>query len=120
MSVIDWRQPKSLENLTASEALLILGQISESLNSKKETTETRDSGSFEARRFNALVNGSDEARQFADAARRFHRRATAAHDCRPALRVAADERRVTDAPQKTPEELASEYASACREHHRKF
>ncbi len=111
MGVIDWKNPESLRNLSGDEAVQVLSQISQALAKSIETTDN----SVERRYLHELANASPEAIEFAEAARRLHRRAIASVDCRPSLRVAADERRVTDALRKSPEEDASEYAARCRE-----
>jgi len=115
MSTVNWKDPATLQNLTPTQALMILGEVCAVLDGK-QAIETKDA---EDPRLVAL-SASEEAQQFADAARAFHRRGIAAHDCRPQLRVQSEERRaqVTDA-QKSPEQLASEYAATCREHHRR-
>ena len=115
---IEWGE-KSLSDLTGAEAIMALGRIAEALTHLQTSEiETLDHGDV---RSNVIAQ---QAQEFAEAARQFHRGAISLHDCRPALRQAADERRdetrqVTDAPQKTPAEEAAEYAAACRAHHHK-
>ncbi len=107
---VNWRETKSLGELSPSEALLALGQITEALASP-QTRETNDAPSSRYE----LLEVSPEAQELADAARRFHRRARAAEDCRPELRQVADERREA----LTADEDAAAYATAMRQCHRK-
>jgi hypothetical protein len=62
-----------------------------------------------------VLGVSPEARELADAARRYHRRFRAAEDCRPQLRQVADAKRET----LTPAEDAAEYAEGMKKFHRK-
>jgi len=115
---VDWRDTKSLGNLSPGEALVVLGQITEALKHPKEATETMDAA--EDRRFAAIIDSSPEAIQFADACNAMGRRMRAAGDCRPELRIRSEERReVLDAQPKTAEEDAASYAASLRPFHRR-
>jgi hypothetical protein len=86
-------------------ALLALGQLSESLGSQqRETIATQYYSRFD------LMDDSREALELANWAKRFHRRARTAEDCRP-LRQTADERRKRLT-------LAEGYSPTCAEFHR--
>jgi len=114
MGIIDWREPKSLSDLSSAEALQVLGAITEALAHPQQTMD-------EAPRMAAL-GVSAEAQELADAARRFHRRGIAANDCRPALRQAADARRaqvVDKKPTLSVAEQAQAFADGARRFHRK-
>jgi hypothetical protein len=102
----DWRKPESLRNISFAQACVVLGQISNAL-----TTRTNDSELIEG----GLRTGpSDAAAEFADAARKFHRSYSAKDDCRPALRMAADEKR----DERAPGADALDYAQQMRQYHR--
>jgi hypothetical protein len=116
--MIDWKDPETLHNLSPAQALVVLGQISAAL-ANPESTETMDAAD---RRVLSLV--SDESQQFADACNRLGRKMRAAHDCRPELRIAAEEKReetrqVMDEQRKSPEEEARAYADTMKAWHRK-
>jgi hypothetical protein len=108
--IIDWRNKTSLENLSPSEAVMVLGQITESLQ-RRESTATLD---HEDRRIASAFSASAEAQQFADAANALGRKLRSVNDCRPSLRQTADAKR--DA---TPEEDAAAFAEQMRQYHRK-
>jgi len=110
-TMIDWKRNKEMP---LAEALVELDRISRALKREDGATHTQDKD----RQLQELFNGSEEGRAFADAARAFHRKAISIHDCRPALRQIAEERRQS-ATELSPEELASSYALAMREFHRK-
>lgn len=125
--MIDLTDTSKLSRLSPAQALIALGEISQILAQKPATTMTEDSADGRMLR---RLSSTQEAEEFAAAAKRFHRRGIAARDCRPELRVAADERRslVTDANAErfcpTPDEMAMEqeaadYASTLRQFHRK-
>jgi hypothetical protein len=105
--------------MNISEALLELGKITAMLESGHvaRSTETVDADVF------LRPSVEEQARQFAESARRFHRTMMSANDCRPSLRLSQEERRqVADAKpyeQQTPEEQGREYATMAREFHRK-
>lgn len=112
MGIIDWRESESLENLTAAQALQVLGAITEALAHPQET--------MDADPRMVALGTSVEAEELRQAALRFHRKGIAVHDCRPTLRESADERRQTqDEQKKSPEEDAAEFAAACKQHLRK-
>ena len=118
MSNIDWRNPESLRGISPAEALMVLGQIT-ALLANPESTETMDAAD---RRVTALV--SDESAQFAEACNALGRKMRAAHDCRPELRIAAEEKRedkrqVMDEQPKSPEQDEAEYAARMRTFHRR-
>jgi hypothetical protein len=109
--------------MTHEEAIQKLHKITALLEREhKQTaqpTETTDSDEL-----SAVFRGiTDEAQAFADAARRFHRKAAAVHDCRPQLRIAADEKRderqVMDELGLTPEQDAAQYSDSMKAFHRK-
>ena len=113
MGKIDWRNTKSLSELNASEALQVLGMISEALK-HSEPQQTMDATDPRV----LAINDSAEAIAFADACNALGRKMRAVHDCRPQLRQAADAKRETR-QRTSPEEDASDYASSCKAYHRK-
>jgi len=100
---VDWRDSSTLHDLSAFEAMQVLTQISEALKYS-----TRDEALTHDQRFGLDV--SVEAAEFAAAANRLGSRLRSAGDCRPGLRVAADEKRQADP--------AQDFAEQARRHHR--
>jgi hypothetical protein len=110
---IDWKRPETLYNLNATQALTVLGQISEAF----KRTETHDQNSshdqltaklLEDRRLDAM-DATPEARAFCDSANALGRRLRSAKDCRPSLREKSEAKLTAD----------EEFAAACREYHRR-
>ena len=105
------------KDLSISDALRMLDEITQSLQQRKATSETTD----HATDLHALVNDSPEAVQFADAMNAYGRRLRASGDCRPELRIRTLEKRaeVLDAKSMTGEEDAASYADSLRQYHRR-
>lgn len=112
--ILDSSEGKVEKQISPERALLELGKITALLERQDAQRPQAMDHMMEDRRFAAMAV-SPEAQALSDWARRFHRRALAAQDCRPALRQAADERR-----ELTPqEEDAREFAESMRAFHRK-
>jgi hypothetical protein len=102
----NWRDPSTLVGINAWEAFQVLAQIGAAFKQPTTDSSTHDE------RLDSL-DVTREARQFADACNSLGSRLRARSDCRPGLRVAADERRQS---KLTPDE---EYAANCRAYHRR-
>lgn len=103
--------------MNLEEALSELDKITNLLNRRKtETVKTEDAGAYDE--LAQIARDEELAREFADNARRFHRSAIAAHDCRPRLRVAAEERRAAQDAISDADDAAA-YADVARTVHRK-
>jgi hypothetical protein len=110
---IDWKNPETLHNLSPAQAFMVLGEISAVL-ANPEFKETMDAAE---RRVTALV--SDESQQFADACNALGRKMRAAKDCRPSLRLGAEERREGTHQVMDQKDLAAEYAATMKTFHRR-
>jgi len=108
MREVNWRDASSLRNINAWEAFEILSQIG--AHFKRPTTDAGTQDEF------ANIDASSEAVEFCSAANRLGSRLRARGDCRPQLRIDADERRQT---KLTPDEEAAEFAANARAYHRR-
>jgi hypothetical protein len=102
---INWRDPDTLVDINAWQAFEVLAQIS--AHFKQSTTDSSTHDALES------LDASAEAAAFASACNSLGARMRSMHDCRPALRQQADQRRET---KLDPDE---EYAANCRAFHRK-
>ena len=104
---INWRDTSTLKNLSAFQAMQVLAEIGAHFRQSTLDSLTRDErlGSIDA---------TPEAVAFADSANALGRRLRASRDCRPSLRVSADEKR--EAKQLDP---AAEFAENARRYHRR-
>ena len=112
---IDWRDPSTLHDLSAFQAMEVLAKIGAELRQPTRGSSTHDQLTttlLEERRLEAM-DATAEATAFADACNALGRKIRSAGDCGPALRQKADERR------ESKLDPFEEYAQNCRAYHRR-